>query len=162
ARGITTLEQLKEIEVEMGLADDEGFPRKGKLNFVDNHLDSNSGSVWVRGLFPNPDQFLAPGLFGRVRLPVSDPHKAVLIPERALATDQGKKFVWVVNGKNEARYREVQLGAQHGTDRVVTKGVEAGERVIVSGLQRVRVIPVKDKDGKVKDYAEVMAKDVSH
>src|SRR5262249_19899689 len=69
ARGITTLEQLKKIEVEMGLADDEGFPRKGKLNFVDNHLDSNSGSVWVRGLFPNPDQLLAPGLFVRVRLP---------------------------------------------------------------------------------------------
>jgi RND family efflux transporter MFP subunit len=137
-KGVTTLAQVKEISVALGLADEDGFPREGKMNFVDNRIDPNTGSVWVRGIFPNPDKFLAPGLFVRVRLPVGEPHKAVLIPERALATDQGQKFVYVLNDQNEAVYRRVQVGAQHGKLRVVEKGIEAGELLVISGLQRVR------------------------
>ncbi len=89
-----------------------------------------------------------PGLFARVRLPIGAAHTAVLIPEQALATDQGQKFVWVVGDDNHATYRRIQLGAQHNTLRVVTEGVKPGERVIVSGLQRVRNDPKKG-------YAEV-------
>jgi RND family efflux transporter MFP subunit len=143
-----TLAQVKEMPVSMGLADEKGFPHQGKLNFVDNHLDSNTGSVWVRGVFPNPDKFLTTGLFVRVRLPIGDPHQAVLVPERALATDQGQKHLWVVDDENHATYRRVELGAQHGSLRVVTDGVKENERVIVLGLQRVRADPVKR-------YAEV-------
>jgi RND family efflux transporter MFP subunit len=148
----TTLAQVQQMPVFMGLTDEKGFPHQGHLDFVDNHVDVNSGSVWVRGVFPNPDKFLAPGLFVRVKLPTGEPHKAVLIPERSLATDQGQKFIWVVDDQNHATYTRVELGAQHGSQRVVTKGIRAGDRVIVSGLQRVRADPQKG-------YAEVVAKD---
>ncbi len=134
--------------LEMGLSDEKGFPHKGRVDFTDNRVDPDSGSVWLRGVFPNPDKLLTGGLFVRVRLPVGERHPAVLIPEQGLATDQGQKFVWVVDDNNHATYRQVQLGAQHGTLRVVEKGVGAGERVIVSGLQRVRNDPQKG-------YAEV-------
>jgi RND family efflux transporter MFP subunit len=148
----TTLADVQKMPVFMGLTDEKGHPHQGHLDFVDNHVDVNSGSVWVRGVFPNPDKFLAPGLFVRVKLPIGDPHKAVLIPERALATDQGQKFIWVVDDQNHATYTRVELGAQHGRWRVVTKGVNKDDRVIVSGLQRVRADPQKH-------YAEVNAKD---
>src|SRR5262249_11825041 len=101
------------------------------------------GSVWVRGVFPNPKGLLTPGLFVRVRLPLGDPHSAVLIPERAIGTDQGEKFVYVVDDKDQARYRPLKLGAQPGQWREVKEGIKPGERVIVSGLQRVRIDPEK-------------------
>jgi RND family efflux transporter MFP subunit len=153
------------VPVTMGLQDEEGFPRQGYVDFVDNRVDPDSGSVWLRGVFPNADRLLTPGLYVRVRLPVGEAHRAVLIPERGLATDQGEKFVWVVHdvhdvvvpdadGKERvekhgsASYRKVRLGAQHGTQRVVEQGIAEGELVIVSGMQRVRKAPGKD-------YAEV-------
>jgi RND family efflux transporter MFP subunit len=136
-QGVSTSEQ-KAMTVEMGLADEEGFPHQGQVDFVDNRVDPDSGSVWLRGVFPNPNKLLTPGLFVRVRLPIGARHRAVLIPEQALGTDQGQKFVYVLNDKNEAVYKRVQLGAQHGRLRVVEKGIEPGERLIVSGLQRVR------------------------
>jgi RND family efflux transporter MFP subunit len=126
--------------------DDRNFPYLGEVDFVDNRVDPDSGSIWVRGTFKNADRKLTPGLFARVRLPVSVPHKAVLIPEQAVATDQGQKFVWVVvDGVNKeghkeshAFYRQLQFGPQHGRQRVVEKGIKPGDRVIISGLQRVR------------------------
>jgi RND family efflux transporter MFP subunit len=144
-------DRRKDAPVEMGLSDEQGFPHAGKIDFTDNRVDPDSGSVWLRGVFPNPKKFLTPGLFARMRLPIGAPHPAVLIPERALATDQGQKFVWVVENKDgmeQASYRRIQLGAQHGSMRVVTSGIEPGDRVIVSGLQRVRNDPAKK-------YAEV-------
>jgi RND family efflux transporter MFP subunit len=136
-KGVGSSEQ-QEVPVEMGLADEDGFSQKGKINFVDNRVDPDSVSVWVRGVFPNPSGLLTPGLFVRVRLPVGDPYEAVVIPERALVTDQGQKFVYVVSSEDKAVYRRVELGEKHNQMRVVKKGVEPGERVIVSGLQRVR------------------------
>ncbi|HEX5268920.1 MAG TPA: efflux RND transporter periplasmic adaptor subunit [Gemmataceae bacterium] len=147
SQGINPSQRI-DSPVEMGLSDETGYPHAGRIDFIDNGLDPNSGSVWLRGIFPNPDKVLMPGLFARVRLPVGAAHKSVLIPEQALATDQGEKNAWVVDENNHATYRRIQLGAQHGTLRVVTKGVEEGERVIVSGLQRVRNDPKKG-------YAEV-------
>jgi RND family efflux transporter MFP subunit len=137
--------------VKMGLADEKGFPHEGKIDFTDNRVDPDSGSVWLRGVFDNPTRRLAPGLFVRVQLPIGTPHEAVQIPEKALTTDQGQKHVWVVDDDNHATYRLVQLGALHGTMREVIKGVDRDERVIVEGLQRVRNAPGKD-------YAEVKAK----
>jgi RND family efflux transporter MFP subunit len=136
------------VKVTMALTDEEDFPHQGYVDFVDNRVDPDSGSVWLRGVFPNPNKLLTPGLFLRVRLPVGEAHRAVLIPERALATDQGEKFVWVVDGQNHATYRKVRLGAQRGSQRVVEKDMAPGERVIVSGMQRVRADPKKG-------YAEV-------
>jgi RND family efflux transporter MFP subunit len=128
-----------ELPVYLGLVDEEGrWPHKGRVDFVDNRVDPNTGSVWLRGVFPNPDRSLTPGLFARVNLPVGDSHPAVMIPEQALGTDQGQKFIYVVNDANEAKYRKIKVGAQHGQRREILKGIEPGERVIVSGLQRVR------------------------
>jgi multidrug efflux pump subunit AcrA (membrane-fusion protein) len=139
----------------MALADEAGgprseggFPHQGVVDFVDNRVDPDTGSLWLRGVFPNPTELLTPGLFARLRLPIGEPHRAVLIPEKALATDQGQKHVWVVDDNNHATYKLVKLGAQHGALRVVEDGVEPGQRVIVSGLQRVRNDPQKG-------YAEV-------
>jgi RND family efflux transporter MFP subunit len=136
-----------ELPVFMGLVDEKDFPHEGRVNFVDNRVDPNTGSVWVRGVFDNKEKKLTPGLFARVNLPIGEPHKAVLIPEKALGTDQGQKFVYVLNDKNEAIYRRVEFGAQHGQHRAILKGVEPGDRVIVSGLQRVRQgAPVTPKE----------------
>ncbi len=129
--------------VDMGLSDETGFPHRGTIDFTDNRVDPDSGSVWLRGVFANPTKLLTPGLFVRVRLPIGEPHQAIVIPEQALATDQGQKHVWVVDDQNHATYRQLELGAQHSSLRVVDKGIEEGERVIVSGLQKVRNDPEK-------------------
>jgi RND family efflux transporter MFP subunit len=141
------------LPVYLGLADEESWPHKGYVDFVDNRVDPNTGSVWLRGVFPNADRSLTPGFFARVNLPIGDPHPALLIPEQALGTDQGQKFVYVLNDANEAKYRKIKVGAQHGQRREVLKGVESGERVIVSGLQRVR------PDAKVEPKEETKSAD---
>jgi RND family efflux transporter MFP subunit len=146
-KGIRSLAQVRQMSVSLGLVDEVGYPHEGKINFVDTRVDPNTGSVWVRGVFPNPNRLLTPGLFVRVRLPVGEPHQAILIPERALATDQGQKFVYVVNDKNVATYRQVRVGAQHGQLRIVEGGIDVGERLVISGLQRVRSgTPVEPKE----------------
>jgi multidrug efflux system membrane fusion protein len=134
---IQTGEDL-EVPVLMGLADEEGFPHRGTINFVDNQLDVATGTLQVRGTFPNPNHMLAPGLFVRVRLPIGDPYEAILIDEQALGTDQGQKFVYVVDKDSKAQYRRVQVGKLQNGRRVILKGLDEGERVVVSGLQRVR------------------------
>jgi multidrug efflux pump subunit AcrA (membrane-fusion protein) len=122
----------------MGLADDEGHPLAGVVNFLDNKLDPGTGTLQVRGVFRNPDRMLRPGLFVRVRLPVGDAYRALLVSEEALGTDQGQKFVYVVDQSNKAEYRRVEVGKLQDGRRVVLKGLSEGERVVVSGLQRVR------------------------
>jgi RND family efflux transporter MFP subunit len=138
---------FQRVPVSLGLSDGDDFPYEGTVDFVDNRVDPDSGSVWVRGTFPNPKRQITPGVFARVRLPTGRPHRAVLIPEEALGTDQGQRFVYVLTDKNEADYRKLEVGAQHGPLREVKKGVKAGERVIRTGLQRVRPgAPVKVKE----------------
>lgn len=122
----------------MGLADEEGFPHEGTINFVDNRLDTGTGTLQVRGVFRNPDHELTPGLFVRIRLPVGEPYRAILISEEALGTDQGQKFVYVVDDQDRAQYRRVQVGKLQDGRRVVLSGLAEGEKVVVSGLQRVR------------------------
>jgi RND family efflux transporter MFP subunit len=124
--------------VRMGLADDEDFPYQGKLDFVDNALNPDTGTLEVRAVFDNSKGLLFPGLFARVRLPIGPSHKALLVSERALGTDQGQKFVYVVNDANETVYRKVKVGALHNGLRVIEKGLDPGERVIVSGVQKLR------------------------
>jgi RND family efflux transporter MFP subunit len=141
------------VPVEMGLADEEGRPHKGVIDFTDNYVDSSTGTLRVRGAFPNPNELLVPGMFVRVRLPIGKPQQATLIAEKALVTDQGQKFVYVVKDENETEhegkveYRAVKIGRLHEGLRVIKEGVAPNEKVVVSGLQRVRPdIKVKFKN----------------
>jgi RND family efflux transporter MFP subunit len=127
-----------EVSVSLGLASEEGFPHKGTINFVDNHVNPKTGTLRLRGVFPNEDEELAPGYFGRVRLPIGFPHQALLVSDRALDTDQGQKIVYVVDKDNKVVSRPVRLGALHDGLREITDGLRPGELVIVSGLQQVR------------------------
>jgi RND family efflux transporter MFP subunit len=130
----------REIEwpVALGLATEEGFPHQGTINFEDNQVNPKTGTLRVRGVFPNKDELLSPGLFARVRVPIGRAHRALLVTDRAIDTDQGQKVVYVVNDKNEVVSRAVRLGALHDGLREITQGLNAGDRVIVSGLQQVR------------------------
>jgi multidrug efflux system membrane fusion protein len=127
-----------EVPVHVGLADEDGFPHEGKLEFVDNQLDTRTGSVRMRALFANRDHTMAPGLFARVQIGGGDKHEALLITDRAIGTDQSHKFVFVVGADGKAEYREVKLGPVVDGLRVVRGGLKPGEKIVVNGLQRVR------------------------
>jgi membrane fusion protein, multidrug efflux system len=131
----------KPVTVRIALANEAGFPHEGKLEFVDNRVDPATGSVRMRATFKNPDNALAPGLFAKVQLAGGSnggETKAALIADRAVGTDQNRKFVVVVNGDGKAEYRPVKLGPVVDGLRVVRDGVKPGEKIIVNGLQRVR------------------------
>ncbi len=136
----------KKVEVLMGLADDldRKFPLRGPLDFVSNTVDPQTGTISVRGVFANPYKVpgrppvLTPGLFVRVRLNLGLPHPALLVTERAIGTDQGQKFVYVVDEGNKIGYRPVRLGQMHDGLLAIEEGLKPGDRVVVIGLQRVR------------------------
>jgi RND family efflux transporter MFP subunit len=127
-----------EIPVWLGLANEDGFPHRGAINFTDNQVKSGTGTLRVRGVFPNKDEALSPGYFARVRVPIGSPHRALLVSERALDTDQGQKVVYVVDQDNRVISRPVRLGALHDGLREITDGLKSGNRVIANGLQQVR------------------------
>ena len=126
------------VEVKVGLAGEEGFPHSGKLEFVDNQLDSRSGSVRMRATLANADRALAPGLFARVQIAGGAPTPQILIVDRAINTDQDRKFVYVVDKDGKAEYRSVKLGPLDDGLRIVREGLKPGEKIVVNGLQRVR------------------------
>jgi multidrug efflux system membrane fusion protein len=126
------------VAVHVGLAGEEGFPHEGKLEFVDNQLDSRTGSVRMRATFANQDGAMAPGLFARVQIGGGSPKNALLILDRAVGTDQSRKFVFVVDKDSKAEYRAVTLGPVVDGLRVVRTGLKPGEKIVVNGLQRVR------------------------
>jgi RND family efflux transporter MFP subunit len=131
-----------ETHVLIGLADEDEFSLDGVINFIDNRVDPGTGTLRVRADVPNPlvngNRLLSPGQFVRIRLPIGYPRQAVLVPEEAVGTDQGHKFVYVVNDRSEVEYRTVRLGQQYDRYRVVEDGLTANDSVVVSGLQRVR------------------------
>lgn len=126
------------IPVELQLADEQGFPHAGHIESFDNRLDPQTGSILLRAVFPNPQGRIVPGLFARIRLPGSAKYPALLVEERAIGTDQGQKFVLSLTETNTVAYRPVQLGPSIEGKRIVRAGVEAGEKIVVNGLQRVR------------------------
>jgi multidrug efflux system membrane fusion protein len=129
----------KNLSVAIGLASEQEFPHRGRIDFVDNRVDPQSGTVRMRALLDNKDGRFTPGLFARVRLgDMHSPRKAVLVADRAIGTDQSKRFVLVVNGENKAEYREVRVGRVIEGLRVIESGLQAGEVIVVNGLQRVR------------------------
>lgn len=136
--GATARAQLEKIPVQMGTAGNADTPFTGQLQLVDNQVDARSGTVRVRAVFDNADGSLIPGQFARLRMGQVKNTQALLVNERAVGTDQSKKYVMVVGNDNKAAYREVTLGAHVNGLRIVTSGLAAQERVIVNGLQRVR------------------------
>lgn len=126
------------IPVDVQLVTDEGFPRRGVLDFVDIAVLAGTGTVRCRAVLENPERLLMPGMFVRARLPFGDPRSALLIPERAIGTDQGTKFVYVVDDDNRVAIRPVSLGFLSEGLRVIDAGLSEADRVITSGLTRVR------------------------
>jgi len=124
--------------VHMGLANEEGYPHTGKLDFVDNRLNPQTGAVRMRANFDNSRGQFVPGLAVRIVMATSAAYSAVLVPERAIGTDQARKFVVVVGADGQPQFRPVQLGALQGGMRVISGGaVKPGENVVVDGLQRI-------------------------
>ena len=146
AKGEYTSSRERPRPVFIGLATDEdNFPLVGRIVFTDNQIDSSTGTLRVRAVLENPRiprppwYMLSPGQFIRVRLPLGPPHPAVLIPEKAIGTDQGQKYVFVLNASNEVQRRNVRLGARYGAWRVIEdKVLTPADRVIVEGLLRLR------------------------
>lgn len=138
SKGHSTRALIESIPVQMGVGTSGGTPYAGHLQLIDNQVDAKSGTVRVRAVFGNVDGTLMAGQFARIRMGQPQTTQAVLINERAVGTDQSKKFVLVIGADNKAEYREVQLGAPVDGLRVVTSGLKAGERIVVNGLQRVR------------------------
>jgi RND family efflux transporter MFP subunit len=127
------------LRVELGLANEDGYPHHGFIDFMDNQVNPSTGTLQMRGVFANKDRVLTPGLFARIRVPLGTPHHALLVTDRAVDTDQGDKVLYVLNAENVVSKRPVRLGALHdGGQREVEDGLEAGERVVVDGIQRVR------------------------
>ena len=132
------VKEIGRIPVEMGTLGTEGTPYRGTLQLVDNVVDARSGTVRLRAAFDNPDGKLRPGQFARIRLGQARTEPALAIDERAIGTDQDRRFVMVVGAGNVVAYRQVTLGAIADGLRLVTSGLKPGERIVVNGLQRVR------------------------
>jgi len=126
------------VPVLVALADETDFPHRGTIDFVDNQVDPSTGTIHVRAVLPNPDRLFTPGIFVRVRLPVGDAKPGLLVNDRAIGTDQDRKYLLVVNDKNVVEYRPVKLGPRQGPLRAISDGVGVGDWVIVNGIQRVR------------------------
>jgi multidrug efflux system membrane fusion protein len=138
AAGPNAHTQVDRIPVKMTTVTSNGTSYEGRLQLIDNQVDARSGTVRVRAVFDNADGSLLPGQFARLRMGQAKTEPALMVTERAVGTDQSKKFVMVVDAENRAIYREVTLGASVDGLRVVTSGIQPGERIIVNGLQRVR------------------------
>lgn len=123
--------------VRVGLANEEGYPRQGAVDFVDNRIDPDTGTIHARAVLPNPDHSLTPGLFARVQLGAGEQESAMLIDDKAVLTDQDRKFVYVLGADNKAQRKDIVPGRVVDGMRVVASGLEPGDKVIVNGVQKV-------------------------
>lgn len=126
------------IPAQMGLANQDGFPHQGKIDFVDNVISPTTGAIRARGIFPNADRLMAPGFFARVRIPGSGEYDALLIRDSAIGSDQGRPFVYIVGADNKVVQRPINPGPLEDGLRVVRDGLKPDERIVVNGLMAVR------------------------
>lgn len=126
------------IPVELQLGDEKDFPHRGHIESFDNRLNPNTGSILLRAVFPNDDGRIVPGLFARIRIPISERYAALLVDERAIATDQAQKYVLALTPTNTVAYQSVKLGPVVEGKRVIRSGLEPGQQIVVNGIQRVR------------------------
>lgn len=136
--GVRPSSRTTKNPVFMGLANEEGYPHKGYMEFVDNQIDPQTGTIRARAVFDNKDGSLTPGLFARIKLIGSGTYRAVLIDEKAIGTDQSKKFVLVLGPESKLAYRPIKLGPLIDGLRVVSEGLKGGEVIVVNGIQHVR------------------------
>lgn len=142
----------RNIETTIVLADGSVYPEKGKVDFASNIVDPSTGTIQVRSVFPNPHRALTPGLFVRLRIASEQSYPALLVPERALNTDQSDKFVYVVDDKGMAQRKNVVLGTKHGRLRVIKEGLTVSDKVVISGGLLVRPgEKVDPTDGTIED-----------
>jgi RND family efflux transporter MFP subunit len=146
-RGMTSNE-LKQLPIEVGLQTESGYPHKGKLDYASPTINASTGTLAVRGVLPNADRVLLPGYYVRVRVPFDQQHDALLVPDVALGSDQGGRYVLVVNGENVVEQRKVQVGPLEGDLRVIESGLMRDDRVVIAGL--LRAIPGQKVDPQVK------------
>lgn len=157
--GASARGMIERIPVQMGTSASADTPYTGRLQLIDNQVDARSGTIRVRAAFDNKDGSLIPGQFARIRMGAAKTSAAVLVTERAVGTDQSKKFVLVATPENKAEYREVTLGAHVNGLRIVNSGLKAGERVIVNGLQHVRPgAPIAPQQVAMDSRAETVAR----
>jgi RND family efflux transporter MFP subunit len=131
--------------------DEKDWTLKGRLDFVENQLDRGSGTLRVRALFPNADASILAGSFARVRVPASEPHQALLVPESAILSDQSRKLLMTVAANGAVEPRVVELGPVYGNLRIISAGIAPGDRVVINGLIRVRPgVKVAAQDGKIE------------
>jgi RND family efflux transporter MFP subunit len=146
-QGLTPAD-LKKVPVEVGLQSEIGYPHKGLLDYAAPTLNTATGTLAVRAIFPNTGRALLPGNFVRVRVPVQDISDALLVPEAALGSDQGGRYVLVVNSENVVEQRKVDVGQIAGDQRVIDSGLKPDDRVVVTGL--IRAIPGQKVDPQLK------------
>lgn len=140
------------------LADEEGWPHEGWVDFVDNQLDRATGTIQGRAVFSNRDGVLAPGLFAQLRVRGARPYTAILVPETALGTDQERRVVWVLGDGDVPVTRDVTPGRQVGMLRVIAAGLTADDRVLINGTARIRPgMRVKPVEGSIEEPADLAA-----
>ncbi|WP_428485889.1 efflux RND transporter periplasmic adaptor subunit [Rhodopila sp.] len=142
--------------IRVSLSDEQGWPRHGQLDFIDNQIDRGSGTMHARASLANPDLLIAPGQFARLRLPVSAPRPVLLVPDAALVTDQSRKLLMVVGADGTVMPKQVEIGALDGEQlRVITSGLAATDQVVISGLMRVRPgVKVTPQPGRISPASE--------
>jgi RND family efflux transporter MFP subunit len=146
-RGLTP-EDLKKVPVEVGLQTEEGYPHRGTLDYAAPSVDASTGTLAARGVFPNKERILLPGYFVRVRIPVENEEKGILVPDVAVGSDQGGRYVLIVNKDNVVEQRRVELGPVLDDLRVIEKGLGPDDRVVVAGL--LRAIPGQKVDPRMQ------------
>ncbi|MGY4197610.1 RND family efflux transporter MFP subunit [Bradyrhizobium sp. USDA 4520] len=156
-RGLT-VNELRQLPVEVGLQTETGFPHKGKLDYISPTLNQSTGTLAVRGVFPNPDRTLLPGFYVRVRVPFEKQDKALLVPDVAIGSDQAGRYVLVVNAENVVEQRKVTTGPLDEGLRVIESGLKLDDRIVTAGL--LRAIPGQKVDPQVQkaDAAPTAAK----
>jgi multidrug efflux system membrane fusion protein len=128
----------EKMPVQLTLAADESVVYRGEIHSFDNQLDASSGTIRARAIFENTDGALTPGMYANVKLGAVSEQQSLLIPQRAIGTNQNKKFVYVINAENQAVYREVVLAGHHDDQRLVAAGLKVGDKVVVNGLSHIR------------------------
>lgn len=146
-RGIT-IDDIRQLPIEVGLQTETGYPHKGKLDYISPTLNQSTGTLAVRGLVPNPDRALLPGFYVRVRVPFDKQDNALLVPDVAIGSDQAGRYVLVVNAENVVEQRKVTTGPLDGGLRVIESGLKPDDRVVTAGL--LRAIPGQKVDPQVQ------------
>jgi RND family efflux transporter MFP subunit len=136
------------LPIEIGLQTEAGYPHKGKLDYVSPSINQSTGTLAVRGVLPNPDRVLLPGMFVRIRVPYDEQNSALLVPDAALGSDQAGRYVLVVNGDSIVEQRKVQTGQLDGGLRVIESGLKGDDRVVIAGL--LRAIPGQKVDPQLQ------------